>query len=301
MGEQSSDNRDLQELERFCEDSDCLNTLEEKINRINFFDILKLTRYEIRHSNMLAWLLDPNENHGLGDALLRGIIHSKTEWKDIKDYDSFSISRERYYIDLMAVSFSERIVLCIENKIDSTEHDNQLARYKETVRTLYPEFRSFFIYLTPEGKTSSESENWASMSYGEIYRMIDEAKNRTTLSCEADQIISNYLETVRRDIVGDNKDIQDLCAEIYTKHRKALDLIYKYKPSFFMNGGYAENPPEKEDCDIYRIQPGDTLTLIAKKFGTGIKSIMSVNDTIQDENCITVGYYIYIPKTTNNI
>ena len=40
----------------------------------NLFDILKISRTEIRHSNMLAWLLNPSENHDLGDSVPCGFI-----------------------------------------------------------------------------------------------------------------------------------------------------------------------------------------------------------------------------------
>ena len=41
---------------------------------INIFSILRIENAEIRHSNMLKWLLDPNENHGLGQAMLGHLL-----------------------------------------------------------------------------------------------------------------------------------------------------------------------------------------------------------------------------------
>lgn len=52
------------------------------ISRFNIFDVLKIFRTEIRHSNMLAWLLNPNENHGFSDTFIRGVIQR------IVDYDN---------------------------------------------------------------------------------------------------------------------------------------------------------------------------------------------------------------------
>lgn len=41
------------------------NSIEfEKLHsKFNPFKILKVDKFEIRHSNMIAWLLDPMENH----------------------------------------------------------------------------------------------------------------------------------------------------------------------------------------------------------------------------------------------
>ncbi|WP_415534212.1 PD-(D/E)XK nuclease family protein [Ethanoligenens sp.] len=38
--------------------------------------MLKITHAEIRHSNVLAWLLDSTASHGLGDAVLRHIAQN---------------------------------------------------------------------------------------------------------------------------------------------------------------------------------------------------------------------------------
>lgn len=48
-----------------------LNAFERLIGRFNIFDVLKSAHNEIRHSNVLAWLLDPLASHGMGDLFLR--------------------------------------------------------------------------------------------------------------------------------------------------------------------------------------------------------------------------------------
>ena len=41
---------------------------------VNFYKILSLTQNEKVHSEFLAWLLSPYEEHGLGDLFFRKII-----------------------------------------------------------------------------------------------------------------------------------------------------------------------------------------------------------------------------------
>ncbi|WP_415534218.1 PD-(D/E)XK nuclease family protein [Ethanoligenens sp.] len=48
----------------------------------------------------------------------------------LMDYGTFYIQREQYNIDLLLVSEEENFVICIENKVDSAEHDDQLNRYR---------------------------------------------------------------------------------------------------------------------------------------------------------------------------
>ncbi|HVZ93516.1 MAG TPA: PD-(D/E)XK nuclease family protein, partial [Phycisphaerales bacterium] len=65
---------DLASLERFVVENEDLLQLEELLGRFNIFDALRLERVEIRHSNFLAWLLDPGESHGVGDLFLKALL-----------------------------------------------------------------------------------------------------------------------------------------------------------------------------------------------------------------------------------
>ena len=43
-------------------------------SRFNLFEAVNIVRQEIRHSNFLAFLLNPAESHGLGDKFLRALL-----------------------------------------------------------------------------------------------------------------------------------------------------------------------------------------------------------------------------------
>src|SRR5438552_11192378 len=72
VGEENSDS--LEALERFVVENDCLLQLESHIGRFNIFDALDIARVEIRHSNFLAFILDPAESHGQGQLFLKAIL-----------------------------------------------------------------------------------------------------------------------------------------------------------------------------------------------------------------------------------
>ena len=61
-------------LQKFLLDINCLDELLPWTGKFNIFDVLKISRTEIRHSNVLSWLLSASENHGLGDAFIKGIL-----------------------------------------------------------------------------------------------------------------------------------------------------------------------------------------------------------------------------------
>lgn len=225
-------------LKEFLLDIECMDPLAEWTSKFNLFDILKITRTEIRHSNMLSWLLNPNENHGLSDSIIRGFIqyvaNSFIDDMDVfdtllMDCHDFDIQREWHNIDILAVSPNEKFVLCIENKIDSGEHDNQLNRYRKIVEETYPDYGKMYIYLSPEGVEASDPDYWCSMSYQDVLSIVENARKKVKLLPDAELLIDNYVEAIRRDIVGDERLVQ-ICAEIYAKHKKALDLIFENRP-----------------------------------------------------------------------
>ena len=223
-------------LQNFLLDIECLDELLPWTGKFNLFDVLKITRAEIRHSNMLGWLLNPNENHGLGDAFLRGILQRLIENDSDGRYDvfnvllmdlySFSVMREWKNIDILLTSSDEKTVIAIENKVGSHEHSNQLNRYRETLKKEYPGYCRLYIFLTPDGEEPSDVENWDVLSYVDVVEVLEDVNARINVLPDVDLMIKNYIDIVRRDIVEDQQLI-DICNKIYNKHKKALDLIFE--------------------------------------------------------------------------
>ena len=223
-------------LREFLADSECLEPLSEWTRRLNVLDVLKITNTEIRHSNVLAWLMDPAENHGLHDGVIRGFVAFAARrmvddggFDDLlMDCDGFSIRREWRNIDILAVNEKEKYVLCIENKIFSDEHDDQLARYRAEIEREFPDCRRRFVFLTPNSGEASESD-WLAMGYGDVLDIIDRAVETAAPAPETARFIADYMDTVRRNILGD-RELEDICKRIYAKHKRALDLIYEHRP-----------------------------------------------------------------------
>ena len=223
----------------FLEDIHILDELESEIG-FNTFETLSIVRAEIRHSNVLAWLLNPNESHNLKDYFIKEFIksvyqnnkktlsHLKPEDLYLWDFDNVEVFRERHRIDILVVDNDNKFLIIIENKIDSNEHGDQLSKYKNIVDREYPDFKKMFIYLTKTGEEASDSNIWGSYSYEVILNdLIGGCINKTNSKIR--NFIEDYQDILRRYIVGDNR-LEEMCRKIYYKHKKALDLIYEYKP-----------------------------------------------------------------------
>ena len=214
--------------------------LDLGLRRPNIFSILKVSRQELRHSNFLAWLLNPNEGHGLEDLFLKRFLRevfasdrfANISQVDVEaiDLSKASILREWNNIDILIITSD--VVVCVENKVFTKEHSNQLQRYKAIIEEAYPHTKQTFVYLNPEGDESEqERESFYPISYGfivdTIERILEVYSERLTSSTLT--YIKDYTTTIKRDILGADKEI-DLARKIYSNHKELFDFIIESKP-----------------------------------------------------------------------
>lgn len=243
-----SDNRNIREdLKDFLMDIEILDQLELHSSKFNVFQTLGIVNAEIRHSNVMAWLLSPRENHDMGDYILKKLIQTisyqyydedhEEKIDPIKialiDYDDFEVRREWKNIDILLVSKQNKYIVVIENKVWSKESQHQLNKYESIVNEEFKEYKKIFIYLTPYGDSASNNK-WVSVSYQLFIDIIEKAfkLKKDMLNERVLLFIEQYLEILRGKIVGD-KELEELCREIYFKHKKALDVIFEYKPDIY--------------------------------------------------------------------
>lgn len=217
--------------------------IEKQAKNVNVFNILKLSKAENKHSNMLSWLFSPNENHGIGSTFSRyflsGVLNENKSMLEKLDFDysklllenidSFIVYREKYNIDILLVANNQ--LICIENKIDTMQHDNQLDKYETILaNNEYKNFQKLFLYLTPNEEDISQNQKWYKVSYKTIINSLQKILDNQVLSKETDLLIRNYKSILEREIMNETKEIEKLCTEIYKKYKTALDLIFEYRP-----------------------------------------------------------------------
>lgn len=234
-------NREQKEaLEKLVIDNQDLELLESFLSEFNIFEAVGMTRQEIRHSKFLSFLLNPSENHRLGDLFLKKFLIDvllNSDYSslspidiDLANLEDTKVKREWKKIDLLIYSPSNQFVCAIENKIDSAEHSNQLQRYHQIISQEFPKCTKMFLFLTKEGELAS-GEEWISISYESVINVIESIvrKYESTIGQEVYVLINHYIKLIRRHIMS-NSDIAQLCRKIYRQHQQALDLIYEHRP-----------------------------------------------------------------------
>ena len=79
-----------QKYDKLLKDVD-FDNLDLGLKNPNIFQILRISKTEIRHSNFLAWLLDPKESHKLGDIFLKRFLREVFSSEKFQDLDQVDV------------------------------------------------------------------------------------------------------------------------------------------------------------------------------------------------------------------
>ncbi len=230
-----------QVLERFVIANRDLETLEALAKRFNIFEALGVVRAERTHSRFLGFLLNPRESHGLGSRFLKQFLQTALKYPpkvspltpveiDLLDLSEAEILFEHDSIDILIRDDQNHISVIVENKIDSSQHSDQLAKYYERESARYPRRKVFGIYLTIDGD-DPENDNYASISHSAIPGLLAELSQAPGLHIDpkVEFAIMQYTDVLGRHFMVDQQ-VKMLCERLYRKHRRAIDLIVEYMP-----------------------------------------------------------------------
>lgn len=245
----ASSKSDLTALEALQANASELEQIARLLDRFNVFETIGFTDQELMHSRFLAFLLDPRQSHALGDLFIKGFLKEvlfsadKTSrgalYEDLdqrnlheRDLRQTLVRREYEHVDILLTNEAHKFALVIENKTWTTEHDDQLNVYYQIVKHTYPDWLVFGIYLTPRGAVpfrKEDRERYLPLSYEAVCKSIVGILEDAVKVDDAVRVsIEQYAGMVGRKLL-ENDEIVKQCQEIYDKHSRALDLIWKYR------------------------------------------------------------------------
>jgi len=265
-----------------------LEILESQLNQFNPFSILRIENFEIRHSNVLAWLLNPDGNHGLDDYFLKKVLSQiiRDNFDNLPgdvdlakihfaDFGDSIVKREEDNIDVLLISENNKLILLIENKFNSKESKHQLSKYLFQVRNSYPGYKLIPVLLTLQGDDPEYNSEYAVFSHIDVYQILNETLKLKgeSLNSEVYNFIKSYIKTLEKSL-GMDEDLKKLCMKIYDHHKDAIDLINKtvqenrtsLEPSYNV---FIENHIEatclfKNHSDLWFL-PNDLLQILPKE------------------------------------
>jgi hypothetical protein len=252
-----------------------LAQLEALLSNFNIFRVLRAARHEIRHSNMLAWIVSPDESHGLGDRFLRRwlmqVVHeagrdgamrlglpSPIEI-DALQIEDVAVAREDANIDLLLsirTAKDRTWVICVENKVESRQHTQQLARYREIVERRFAHAEHRIFLLLSKHPEEPEDPGFVRTSYelvaNVLGRCLDE--RRDWIGPEPRMLLDQYLELLKEDFVSDTR-AAELARQIYKSHRKAIDFILENRDDPIMHATRLMEQVVRDNKDAFSVMP----------------------------------------------
>lgn len=214
---------------------------------VNLMDILGVSNKELPHSNFLAWFFNANESHNLGDYALKEFIKiyfQENQLSDLgsksslsvfdfalMDFQDLEVRREHKNIDLILISPKNELCIIVENKIKSTEQNNQLIRYKKYIETesVYKNFKyKIYIYLSLDNQ-QIDNEDYIEINYENIIKLIDRllSNQKINIADKTKFVFQQYLQTLKS-MTNQNEQIEIIAKNLYNKYKSAFDLVFKY-------------------------------------------------------------------------
>lgn len=211
--------RFFQEVENICTHE---QALQEERNRkgenYNLFSILNIERYELKHSALIANLLDPKGSHGCGDAFLRAFFEIALKERAYPFEDCTHLhSYTEYYTGPIAGDTGGRIDilvksshygLIIENKIYAGDQDKQLIRYDNYGKEVFGADGYLLVYLTLYGydaskestaTKSAEEVGYLRLSYAEdILRWLEQCARLAYDKPLVRESLNQYIRTIKQ-------------------------------------------------------------------------------------------------------
>jgi len=239
----------IEELNKLLVECRGLEQVEELARRFNVLRVLDIEEGELRHSNVLAWLLTPDESHGLGERFLRRwllkVVYDSDTTQEktpslvaiaAQPFSRISVTREWRSIDILIeleLPNGKRWVVAVENKVRAKESSKQLERYRKLVDEAFGEasFR-MLIFLTVGGDSPEDLEGrWLIAFHSQIEAVLSELleERKSTIGEGPKNLIKDYLDVLKEDLM-ETPRAAELALQIYTLHRRALDIIFEHKP-----------------------------------------------------------------------
>ena len=209
----------FREVENICIHEQALQKeRHHKGENYNLFSILRIEGSELKHSALIANLLDPKGSHGCGDAFLRAFFEIALKERAYPFEEcTLPHSYTEYYTGPIADDTGGRIDilvksshygLIIENKIYAGDQDKQLTRYDNYGKETFGADGYLLVYLTLYGcdaskestaTKSAEEVGYLRLSYAEdILRWLEQCVRLADNKPLVRESLNQYIRTIKQ-------------------------------------------------------------------------------------------------------
>lgn len=213
-------------IKKFKEDESIARVTQNNLS--NFFSC-----NEAGISRIIAWLLDSEETHELGNKFSKAFIKQLNKKAKLGlsvnalnkaiivcEYPIRHNNQNRR-LDILITT--DELCIVIENKFGCKEHNNQLNCYKKYFEDARKkkQISSYFVYLDvnydESGEENTINSDWIALNYDWILDFLNE--NIQSVAKEAKPVLSEFRAMIEEYDLSD--DIDELCL----KHHELIDEV----------------------------------------------------------------------------
>jgi PD-(D/E)XK nuclease superfamily len=237
--------------------------LRQYYNEKTYPEIMGVSRRELSHSSFLAWILNPNESHGINDFGIRRLLEilmTSKFWYIDKVFQNtfdniitgnFHFSSTKIFreykigfsgrldilaeLEVISNSSKSKIRIIIENKVLSTEGQDQTNRYYSFFSEKNDDFINVYVYLTPISsldlddlnESECENKNFIQINYQEIVDSLLEPVVMQNISENTRIIVNQYIQSLSQPSF-DNEENDFERGMIMAIGREERELLQKF-------------------------------------------------------------------------
>lgn len=191
----------------------------------NFWSIIHYgeSSYENRYNRVFRWLLDPTGNHGLGAGVVNGLlslinathldvgtsrVQTAVETFVPQPEENSKEDARQGRIDITLNDVEAKLYLAVECKMSSSQHSEQLSRYRTWVQQTYSDYAErYFIFLTEQAEDPDDTpdealphEQWVNITFDTFASITTQVLDEAGDACGSDarSIIKQFLADQRR-------------------------------------------------------------------------------------------------------
>ncbi|MEG2804807.1 PD-(D/E)XK nuclease family protein [Stenotrophomonas sp.] len=178
---------------------------------------------EVNVSRFVAWLLDPNQGHGLSDRAIKSLL-TRAGQSDracsltanerrflsassvqTQSFSSMIVTTEadvsngkgkRCSVDILAMDPFARLYIAIENKFGAREGVAQTHNYSRHLGKLFPTYRGIHIFLDSNDATP-QGDCWLPVGYDWLSGFLADAERMNWLSAEVKSTLSQFRSIIQ--------------------------------------------------------------------------------------------------------
>lgn len=181
-----------------------INECPRTSDSINVLSLCRVGDDEVRHSSILAWLLNMSGSHGAGNRFFEAFLmvcQIDPQPFNLPYRVRTEYGRAEAIIDIV-VYRRNSFVLYLEHKVSATEGTDQLNREHRDLHLFgnalkVPSGNRFAVFLTPDGRwpVSGNRDDWRLLSHHNLANAFETVVNEMPEG-KARWFVSDWLKTI---------------------------------------------------------------------------------------------------------